>query len=36
LARQSVSRLVPLALNAGGWSEQAEAVRASAGTFGQM
>jgi len=36
LARQSVSRLVPLALQAGGWPEQAEAVRASAGSFQQM
>jgi hypothetical protein len=36
LARQSVARLVPLALQAGGWSEQAEAVCASAGTFEHM
>ena len=36
LAQRSVSILVPLALQAGGWSEQAEAVRASAGTFEQM
>jgi hypothetical protein len=36
LARQSVSRLVPLALQAGGWPEQAEAVCAAAGTFEQI
>jgi hypothetical protein len=36
LARQSVSRLVPLALQAGGWPEQAEAVRASSATFEHM
>jgi hypothetical protein len=36
LARQSVSRLVPLALQAGGWSGQAEALRASSGTFEHM
>jgi hypothetical protein len=36
LAQRSVSLLVSLALQAGGWSEQAEAVRAAAGTFEQM
>jgi hypothetical protein len=36
LARQSISRLVPLALQAGGWPEQAEAVRASSGMFEHM
>jgi hypothetical protein len=36
LAQRSVSLLVPLALQAGGWFEQAEAVRASAGTFEHM
>jgi hypothetical protein len=36
LAQRSVSLLVPLALQAGGWSEQAEAVRASAGTFEEI
>jgi hypothetical protein len=36
LAWQSVSRLVPLALQAGGWPELAEAVRASSASFGQM
>jgi hypothetical protein len=33
LAQRSLSLLVPLALQAAGWSEQAEAVRASAGAF---
>jgi len=36
LARQSVSRLVPLALQAGGWPEQAEAARAWSATLEQM
>jgi hypothetical protein len=36
LAQRSVSLLVPLALQAGGWSEQAEAVRSSASAFEQM
>jgi hypothetical protein len=36
LAQRSVSLLVSLALEAGAWFEQAEAVRASAGTFEQM
>ena len=36
LAQRSISLLVPLALQAGGWSEQAEAVCASAGTFEHM
>jgi len=33
LAQRSLSLLVLLALQAGGWSEQAEAVRVWAGTF---
>jgi hypothetical protein len=36
LAQRSLSLLVSLALQAGGWSEQAEAVRASAGAFEHM
>ena len=36
MARQSVSRLVPLALQAGGWPEQAEAARAWSATLEQM
>jgi hypothetical protein len=36
LAQQSVSLLVPLALEAGGWPEQAEAVRASSATLEHM
>jgi len=36
LAQRSVSLLVPLALQAGCWSEQAEAVRAAASTFEQI
>jgi hypothetical protein len=36
LAQRSISLLVPLALQAAGWSEQAEAVCASAGTFEHM
>jgi hypothetical protein len=36
LAQRSLSLLVPLALQAAGWSEQAEAVRASAGAFEEI
>src|SRR5262249_38330906 len=36
LAQRSISLLVPIALQAGGWSEQAEAVCASASTFAHM
>jgi hypothetical protein len=36
LAQRSLSLLVPLALQAGGWAEQAEAVHASSATFEQM